>query len=233
VRRTVVPLKACDAPHPLQAVVTLTGAGESFLTSQARRPNLACPRGGQKMRIDLHPPPRGLVALITCRECGGTMSDLAPACPRCGAPAAGSFAGPGAARRAHGWEGMVYVGVGYLAAVSFALSGLLFLVLPLTSEPRIRDTAQPGMILASFGGMAVLAYACARGVRRFRAWGWWLATGLSTLAVLTCVYALLRPPVDTATDASSVRIGALLVLAFHAVFLRYFLARHRDFGIGT
>jgi len=159
------------------------------------------------------------------------MSDQASACPHCGAPASGSFAGPGAARRAHGWEGKVYVVLGYLAAVSFALSGLLFLLLPLTSEPRVRDTAQPGMILATFGGMAAFAYACARGVRGFRAWGWWLATGISVLAVLTCGYALLRPPADA--DASSVRTGALFILAFHAVFLRYFLARRRDFGIGT
>ncbi len=174
---------------------------------------------------------RGLVALIKCRECGGTMSDQASACPHCGAPASGTFAGSGAARRAHGWEGKVYVGLGYLAAVAFALSGLVFLLLPLTSGPRIRDTAEPGMILATFGGMAALAYACARGVRGFRAWGWWLATGISTLMVLVFAYALLRPPPDT--DASSVRTGALLILAFHAVFLRYFLARRRDFGIGT
>lgn len=125
----------------------------------------------------------------------------------------------------------MYVGLGYLAAVGFALTGLLFLLLPLASEPRIRDTAQPGMILATFGGMAALSYACARGVRGFRVWGWLLAAGLSGLAVLICVYALLRPPADA--DASSVRTGVLLFLAFHAVFLRYFLARRRDFGIGT
>jgi hypothetical protein len=171
------------------------------------------------------------VALITCRECGGTMSDRAPACPRCGAPASASLAGPGAPGRTHGWEGWIYVGLSYLAAVGFALSGLLFLLLPLTSEPRIRDTAQPMTILATFGGMAVLAFACAHGVRRFRAWGGWLAAGLSGLAVLGCVYGLLRPPADT--DASSVRIGVLLILGFHAVFLRYFLARRRDFGVGT
>lgn len=171
------------------------------------------------------------MTLIGCRECGGATSDLAAACPRCGAPAAGSFAGPGAARRGHGWEGIVYVGVGYLAAVSLALTGLLFLLLPLASEPRIRDTAQPGTILATFGGMAALAFLCAHGVRRFRAWGWWLATALLALSALTCVYALLRPPADT--NAASVRIGALFFLAIHAVFLRYFLARRRDFGVGT
>ncbi len=152
------------------------------------------------------------------------MSDPAGTCPHCGAPAR-------ATRRGHGWEGRLYVVLGYLAAAGFAVTGLLILVAPLASEPRIRDTAQPGMVLATFGGTAALAFACARGVRGFRAWGWGLATSLSALLVLACVYALLRPPADT--DPSSVRTGALLVIAFHAVFLRYFLARRRDFGIGT
>jgi hypothetical protein len=79
--------------------------------------------------------------------------------------------------------------------------------------------------------MAARAYACVRGVRGDRAWGWWLATGLSALAVLTCVYALLRPPADT--SASAVRMSAVLILAFHAVYFGYFLGRRRDFGIGT
>jgi len=123
------------------------------------------------------------------------------------------------------------VGLGYLAAVSFALTGLLFLLLPLTSEPRIRDTAQPGMILVTFGEDG--------GARvPLRAWraalsclGMVARHGPLALAALTCVYALLRPPADT--NAASVRIGALFFLAIHAVFLRYFLARRRDFGVGT
>lgn len=171
------------------------------------------------------------VTLMTCRECGGTMSDQAAACPHCGAPAGGSFAGGPGARRGHGWEGRLYIGLCYVGALLFALTGLLILVMPMASEPRIRDTAQPGLVLLTFGGMAALTFACARGVSRFRAWGWMLATGISALAVLTFVYALMRPPADA--DASSVRTGALVFIAFHAVFLRYFLARRRDFGIGA
>ncbi|HEX6037435.1 hypothetical protein [Longimicrobium sp.] len=159
------------------------------------------------------------------------MSDQAAACPHCGAPAGGTFAGAPGPRRGHGWEGKLYVGLCYAAAVFIALGGLLILVMPMASEPRIRDTAEPGMILASYGGLTALMFACARGVQRFRAWGWWLATGISLLAVVVCVYALLNPPAGTAP--SSVRTSALLFIAFHAVFLRYFLARRRDFGIGV
>lgn len=173
------------------------------------------------------------MTLVTCKECGGTMSDTAFACPHCGALGSASSSAPAAPRagRGHGWEGKLYVGLCYFAAVFIALSGLLILVMPLASEPRIRDTAEPGMILASYGGLTLLMYACGRGVRRFRAWGWWLATGLSALAVVVCVYAMLNPPAGT--SPSSVRSSALLFIAIHAVFLRYFLARRRDFSIGV
>jgi len=36
------------------------------------------------------------MALIKCPECGGTVSDLAPTCPKCGYPIAGNFPRPGA-----------------------------------------------------------------------------------------------------------------------------------------
>lgn len=131
--------------------------------------------------------------------------------------------------RPHGWEGKLYVVLNYLGAALFAFSGIIFLLLPLTSEPRVRDTAQPGLMLLAFGGMTALCVACARGVRGFRAWGWWLATLISGVSVLTCLAALFVP---TQADPSSTRVGALFVIAFHALFLRYFLARRRDFGIG-
>jgi O-antigen/teichoic acid export membrane protein len=163
-----------------------------------------------------------LVTLITCRECGGTMPDTAGACPHCGAPA-------GRAGRSHGIVGKLYVGLCYFAAAMFALSALLMLVMPLASEPRIRDTAEPGLLLVSFGGIVVVLIACARGVRRFRGWGWWLATIVSALAVLSCLGVMVMP---TDADAASVRTGALFVIAIHAVFLLYFWSRRRDFGMG-
>lgn len=164
------------------------------------------------------------MVLMTCRECGGPMSDQEAACPHCGARGSG-------VRRGHGLEGKLYVGLCYAIAAFIALGGLVILLLPLTSEPRIRDTAEPAMILASYGGMTALVYTCGRGVRNFRAWGWWLATGLSVLILAVCVYSMLRPPAGT--DPANVRTGALLFIAFHAVFLRYFLARRRDFGVGV
>lgn len=161
------------------------------------------------------------MTLITCRECGGTLSDTSAACPHCGAPA--SHAG-----RRHGIIGKIYIVCCYLAAALFAFSALIFLLLPLTSEPRIRDTAQPGMILAGFIPIIVLAIACARGVRRFRPWGWWLATGVSALAVLSCLAVMLMPA-QTGTDPGEVRTGALFFIAVHAPFLLYFLSRRSDF----
>lgn len=112
----------------------------------------------------------------------------------------------------------------------FAGTGLVILVLPLTSAPRIRDTAEPGIVFLTFGGMVLLLVACARGVKNFRAWAWWLATGISALMVVVSLYGLLRPPADA--DPSQVRGVTIFLLAFHGIVLRYFLARRRDFGIG-
>jgi O-antigen/teichoic acid export membrane protein len=162
------------------------------------------------------------VTLITCRECGGSLSDTAATCPHCGAPAP-------RAGRAHGLVGKLYIGLCYLAAAMFALTALLMLVMPLASEPRIRETAEPGLVLVSFGAIIVLLVACARGVQRFRRWGWLLAMAVSLLAVLSCIGAMLMP---TEADAASIRAGALFVIAFHAIFLVYFWFRRRDFGIG-
>ncbi|WP_420126828.1 hypothetical protein [Longimicrobium sp.] len=160
------------------------------------------------------------------------MSDTAAACPHCGAPAAAASAGlpaDGRSRR-HGVIGKLYIVLCYLGVVMFAFTALTILVLPLTSEPRIRETAEPVQVTLAFGAVVLLLIACARGVRRFRRWGWWLATGVSVLAVLSCIGVMLMP---TEADAASVRTGALLVIAFHAVFLVYFWSRRRDFGIGT
>jgi O-antigen/teichoic acid export membrane protein len=132
---------------------------------------------------------------------------------------------PHAGRR-HGWVGKLYVVLCYLAAAMFALTALMILAFPLISEPRIRETAEPGMILLSFGAVVGLAIACARGVQRFRRWGWWLATGVSAVVVLSCVFAMLLP---TEADPSSVRAGALFIIAFHVPFLAYFWMRRRDF----
>jgi hypothetical protein len=159
------------------------------------------------------------------------MSDTAAACPHCGAPAATAFSAPsaGGRGRGHGLVGKLYIGLCYLGAAMFALTALVILVLPLTSEPRISETAEPVQVTLAFGAVVLLLIACARGVRRFRRWGWWLATGVSALAMLSCVGVMLMP---TVADAASVRTGALLVIAFHAVFLAYFWSRRRDFGIG-
>lgn len=167
------------------------------------------------------------MTLTTCRECGGTLSDTAAACPHCGAPVHGA---PAAAHggRAHGWVGKLYIVLCYLAAAMFAFTALLILVMPLASEPRIRETAEPGMILLSFGAVVALAIACARGVQRFRRWGWWLATGVSAAVVLSCIGAMLVP---TEADQSSVRVGALFFIACHAPFLAYFWSRRRDFSV--
>jgi hypothetical protein len=163
------------------------------------------------------------VTLITCRECGGTLSDTSPACPHCGAPALH-------AARGHGIIGKIYIVCCYLAAAMFTFSALLFLLLPLTSEPSIRDTAEPGMILVGFVPIIVLAIACARGVQRFRRWGWWLATGISALAVLSCLVVVMVPAQGSpGTDPASVRMGGLFFIIMHAPFLLYFWSRRRDF----
>jgi amino acid transporter len=158
---------------------------------------------------------------MTCRECGGTLSDTAAACPHCGAVA--THAG-----RRHGWMGKLYIGLCYLAAAMFAFTALLILVMPFASEPRIRETAEPGMIFLSFGAIVALAIACARGVQRFRRWGWWLAMGVSAVVVLSCIGAMLMP---TEADPSSVRAGGLFFIAVHAPFLAYFWSRRRDFTV--
>lgn len=159
------------------------------------------------------------------------MSDTAGACPHCGAPATAAFSGApaGGRSRGHGLMGKLYIGLCYLGAAMFAFTALVILVLPLTSEPRIRETAEPVQVTLAFGAAVLVAIACARGVQRFRRWGWWLATGVSALAVLSCVGVMLMPP---QADAASVRTGALLVIAFHAMFFAYFWSRRRDFGIG-
>lgn len=166
------------------------------------------------------------MTLTTCRECGGTLSDAAAACPHCGAPVAGPNA---RADRGHGLVGKLYVGLCYLAAALFAVTALMILVMPLASEPRIRETAEPVQVTLAFGAVFLLCIACARGVQRFRRWGWWLATGVSALLVLSCLGAMAMP---TEADPASVRAGGLLIIAFHAVFLAYFWSRRRDFGIG-
>lgn len=162
------------------------------------------------------------MTLIICRECGGSVSDTAATCPHCGAPA-------GRASRGHGVVGKLYIGLCYLAAAMFALTGLLILVMPLASEPRIRETAEPAMILATFGGIVLVLIACARGVQRFARWGWLLAVATTVLAVLCCLGVMVMP---TEADAGSIRVGALFIIAIQAVFLAYFWARRRDFGIG-
>lgn len=164
------------------------------------------------------------MTLTTCRECGGTLSDAAAACPHCGAPVPAGHAG-----RGHGLVGKLYIGLCYLAAAMFAITGLMILAFPLISEPRIRETAEPVQITLAFGAVVLLAIACARGVQRFRRWGWWLATGVSALAVLSCLGAMLMP---TEADPASVRAGGLFIIACHAPFLLYFWSRRRDFGIG-
>ena len=162
------------------------------------------------------------MTLITCRECGGTLSDTSAACPHCGAPA--SYAG-----RSHGLLGKLYIVLCYCAAVMFTLSALLFLLLPLTSEPRIRDTAEPGKLLMGFIPIIVLAIACARGVQKFRRWGWWLAMAVSGLAVLSCLAVMLMPA-QAGNDPASVRTGALFLIACQVPFLLYFWSRRRDFA---
>ncbi len=171
------------------------------------------------------------MTLTTCRECGGTLSDMAAACPHCGAPALRSPAGghAGHAGRAHGIVGKLYIGLCYLSAAMFTLTALMILAFPLISEPRVRETAEPGMILLSFGAVVLLAIACARGVQRFRRWGWWLAMGVSAAVVLSCLLAMVVP---AGSDPSSVRVGGLFFIACHAPFLLYFWSRRRDFGIG-
>mgnify|MGYP004495896541 CR=1 FL=1 len=164
---------------------------------------------------------------MTCRECGGTLSDTAAACPHCGAPAPGPPAAAHA-RRAHGWVGKLYVGLCYLAAAGYTLMALLILVMPLASPPHIRETAEPVQIVVGFGAVILLAIACGRGVQRFRRWGWWLATGVSAAVVLGCVVAMLMP---MEADQSSVRTGALFIIACHVPFLAYFWMRRRDFNV--
>ncbi|HST59963.1 MAG TPA: hypothetical protein VLK84_14760 [Longimicrobium sp.] len=133
------------------------------------------------------------------------------------------------AGRGHGFVGKLYIALCYLAAAGYTLMALLILVMPLASEARIRETAEPVQIVVGFGAVILLAIACARGVQRFRRWGWWLATGVSAAVVLGCVTAMLMP--TEAADPSSVRTGALFIIACHVPFLLYFWSRRRDFGM--
>lgn len=77
------------------------------------------------------------MALITCHECGGKVSDAATACPHCGAPVLPAAPAPTPPRGA--FAGLIEWVVGLGAAAAFA-GGVFWLALPDEPEPA----ASPG-----------------------------------------------------------------------------------------
>lgn len=99
------------------------------------------------------------MALLTCEDCGGQVSDAAPACPSCGRPADGELGGrclrceSGALVTKTGVHGVLEVLLVIVWTVAFLPIGVLFYFY-LSSKPwcpackkRPKGTASPAALV--------------------------------------------------------------------------------------
>lgn len=185
------------------------------------------------------------MTLITCPDCGTSISDQSPACIHCGRPtprssesaqAQSAPATPQPTPAApvmpittpvHEWQGKLYIGITYLGAAFAAFGLLLMLFFAVTETGAQVRVSEVVIVMLVFSLLIGLPFAIARGVSQFKNWSWY--TTMAVIPISTIGY--LADAFSSSGTEGPAQAIAVIITMLSMVWLRYFWDRRADFGV--